>query len=91
MLRLPRGEEPFSNENNLRLVHVFRSLNSWKSTSLPGEGMDAARLGKDAALKPLTQENHFRAAVREGIAEADRGEFIEEEDMDARAEARLRS
>ena len=80
VLRLPRGEAPFSNENNLRLVHVFRNLTSWKS---PSEGMDAARLFKDATLKLLTQENHFRAAVREGIAEADHGEFIEEEDMDA--------
>ena len=53
--------------------------------------MDAARLFKDAALKLLTQEHHFRFTVREGIAEADRGEFIEEEDMDARADAMLRS
>jgi len=28
----------------------------------------------------------LRAAVREGIAQADRGEFIEEEEMDARLE-----
>jgi predicted transcriptional regulator len=32
----------------------------------------------------------FRAAVRAGIAQADRGEFIEEE-MDARLEQILRS
>jgi len=32
-----------------------------------------------------------RAAVREGIAQADRGEFIEEEEMDARFEEMLRS
>jgi predicted transcriptional regulator len=29
--------------------------------------------------------------VREGIAQADRGEFIEEDDMDARLEQMLRS
>jgi predicted transcriptional regulator len=29
--------------------------------------------------------------VREGIAQADRGEFIEEEEMDARPEQMLRS
>jgi len=33
----------------------------------------------------------FRAAVREGIAQADRGEFIKEEEMDAHLEQMLRS
>ena len=47
------------------------------------EGTDAERLVKDAA--------RFRSAVREGIAQADRGEFIEEEEMDARLEQMLRS
>jgi predicted transcriptional regulator len=39
---------------------------------------------KDAALRLLQEEVRFCAAVREGIAQADRGEFIEEEEMDAR-------
>ena len=47
------------------------------------EGTDAERLVKDAALR-LLEAARFRAAVREGIAQADRGEFIEEEQMDAR-------
>jgi predicted transcriptional regulator len=46
---------------------------------------------KDAALRLLEEEARFRAAVREGIAQADRGEFIEEEEMDARLEQMLRS
>jgi len=54
-------------------------------------GTDPARLVKDAALRLLEQEARFRAAVREGIAQADRGEFIEEEEMDARLEEMLRS
>ena len=33
---------------------------------------------KDAALRLLEQDARFRAAAREGIAQADRGEFIEE-------------
>jgi predicted transcriptional regulator len=33
-------------------------------------------LVKGAALRLLQQETRFRAAVREGIAQADRGEFI---------------
>ena len=47
-------------------------------------GTDAERLVKDAALRLLEEDARFRAAVREGIAQADRGEFIEEEEMDAR-------
>jgi predicted transcriptional regulator len=55
------------------------------------EGTDAERLVKDAALRLLEQEARFRAAVREGVAQADRGEFIEEEEMNARLEQLLRS
>jgi len=53
-------------------------------------GTDAERLVKDAALRML-EDARFRTAVREGIAQADRGEFIEEEEMDARLEHLLRS
>jgi predicted transcriptional regulator len=54
-------------------------------------GTDPERLVKDAALRLLEEEARFRAAVREGIAQADRGEFIDEEEMDARFEQLLRS
>jgi hypothetical protein len=46
---------------------------------------------KDAALRLLEQDARFRAAVREGIAQADREEVIEEEEMDARIERMLNS
>lgn len=52
----------------------------------------ARRDGKtDAALRLLEEEARFRAAVLEGKAYADRGEFIEEEEMNARFEQMLRS
>lgn len=54
-------------------------------------GTDAEHLVKDAALRLLQEDAQFRAAVREGIAEADRGQFIEEEEMNARLEEMLRS
>jgi predicted transcriptional regulator len=54
-------------------------------------GTDAQRLVKEAALRLLEEDARFRAAVREGIGQADRGEFIEEEEMDARLEQMLRS
>jgi predicted transcriptional regulator len=53
-------------------------------------GTDPALLVKNAALR-VVEDEQFRAAVREGIAQADRGEFIEEEEMDAHFEEMLRS
>ena len=46
---------------------------------------------KDAALQLIERDARFRAAVHEGLAQADRGEFVEEEEMDAIFEAMLRS
>ena len=55
------------------------------------EGTDAERLVKEAALRLLESDARFRAAVRKGVAQADRGEFIDEQEMDARLEQMLRS
>ena len=55
-----------------------------------GKG-NAVELLKDAALRLLDEDARFRAAVLEGKAYADRGEFIEEEEMDARFEKLLHS
>ena len=52
---------------------------------------NAAELLKDAALRLLEEEARFREAVLKGKAYADRNEFIEEEEMDARFEQMLRS
>jgi predicted transcriptional regulator len=54
-------------------------------------GTDAERLVKDAALRLLEEDARFRAAVREGIEQADLGQFIEEAEMDALLEQMLRS
>ena len=54
-------------------------------------GTDAEHLVKQAALRLVEDDARFRAAVREGLAQADRGEFIEEEEMDARLEQMLNS
>ena len=48
------------------------------------EGVDPEELVKDAALRLLADDSKFRAGVRKGIEQADRGEFIEEEEMDER-------
>ena len=47
-------------------------------------GTDPEHLVKNAALRLLKDDSRFLAAVRKGIAQADRGEFIDEEEMDAR-------
>ena len=69
----------FTPEQEAKLVQIARST-----------GTDPEELVKDAALRLLEQDAQFRAAVQEGIAQADRGEFIEEDEMDARFEQMLR-
>ena len=49
-------------------------------------GTDPERLVIDVVLRYLDDESHFLAAVEKGLAAAQRGEFIEEEEMDARVE-----
>jgi len=53
------------------------------------EGLDPEELVKDAALKLLEDDTSFRTAVRKGIEQAERGELIEEEEMDARVKRML--
>jgi predicted transcriptional regulator len=65
-------------------VHFTPELETQLSQIANYAGTDAEGLVKDAALRLLQEEACFGAAVREGIAQADRGEFIEEEEMDAR-------
>jgi predicted transcriptional regulator len=55
------------------------------------EGTDAERLGKEAAVRLLEEDARFRTAVKQGIAEARQGEFIEEDEMAVRLEKMLRS
>jgi len=77
---LKKMELHFTPEQEARLAQIATK-----------EGTDAERLVKEAALRLLAEDARFRAAVREGIAQADRGEFVEEQEMDARLEQMLRS
>jgi len=45
------------------------------------------RLAANVVTRYLDEEARFLAAVERGIGAAERGEFIEEEEMDARLEA----
>ncbi len=44
-------------------------------------GMDAAHLVKDAALRLVDETARFRAAIREGITQADQGKLVEDDDV----------
>jgi predicted transcriptional regulator len=49
-------------------------------------GINPERLVKDVLVRYLDDEAQFLADVEKGIAAAERGEFIEEAEMDARIE-----
>ena len=49
-------------------------------------GINPERLVKGVLVRYLDDEARFLAAVERGIAAAERGEFIEEDEMDARIE-----
>jgi len=72
-------------------IHFTREQEAQLAQIAIQNGTDAERLVRDAAVRLLEEDARFRAAVREGIAQADRGEFIEEEEMNARLEQMLRS
>jgi predicted transcriptional regulator len=72
-------------------VHFTPEQEAQLAQIATNEGTEPERLVKDAALRLLQEDARFRVAVREGIAQADRGEFIEEDEMEARLEQMLRS
>jgi predicted transcriptional regulator len=48
-------------------------------------------IGFTPEQEEIFSDDSFRAAVREGIAQADRGQLIEEDEMDERFKKMLRS
>jgi predicted transcriptional regulator len=54
-------------------------------------GIDPEHLVKDAALRLLERDARFRAAVQKGLEQADRGEFVDEDEMQARLDRMLQS
>jgi predicted transcriptional regulator len=72
-------------------IHLTREQEAQLAQIASQNGTDAERLVRDAAVRVLEEDARFRAAVREGIAQADRGEFIDEAEMNARLEQILRA
>jgi predicted transcriptional regulator len=54
-------------------VHFTPEQEAQLSQIASHAGMDTERLVKDAVVRLLGQDARFRAAVRKGIAQADRG------------------
>ena len=54
-------------------------------------GTDAEELVKKAALRLLERDARFRASVRKGIEQADRGEFVDETEMEARIDRMIQA
>jgi len=67
-------------------VHFTPEQEAQLSQMASKVGTDPERLVKDVLVRYLDDEARFLAAVEKGIAAAERGEFIEEEEMDARIE-----
>ena len=72
-------------------VHFTPEQEAQLSQIASHAGTDTEQLVKDAALRLVEETAQFRAAVQEGIAAADRGEFIEHEEVWANVEKILRS
>ncbi len=54
-------------------------------------GTETEQLVKDAALRLVEEDAEFRAGVRRGIAQADRGELIDHQEVKTRIERLLKS
>lgn len=72
-------------------VHFTPEQEAQLSEIASQAGTDAERLVKEAALRLLERDARFRAAVRKGMEQADRGEFIAEDEMEARIDRMLQS
>jgi predicted transcriptional regulator len=56
-----------------------------------GTYTETERVVKEAALRLLQEDGHFRASVRKGLEQANRGQFVEEREMEARIDRMLES
>ena len=72
-------------------VHFTPDQEAQLSQIATHAGMDTEQLVKKAALHVVEENARFRAAVREGIEAADRGEFVDSAEVWSNVETLLRS
>jgi len=70
-------------------VHFTPEQEAQLSAIANHAGIDTEQLVKDAALRLVEEDADFRAAVRRGIAQANRGELIEHDEVKARVKRLL--
>jgi predicted transcriptional regulator len=72
-------------------VHLTPEQETQLSEIASRAGTVPERLATSVVSRYLDEQARFLAAVEKGIAAAERGEFIEEEEMDARLEAMFKA
>ncbi len=72
-------------------VHFTPEQEAKLSQIASHNGTDTEQLVKNAAMRLLDDDERYRAAVLEGIAAADRGEFVEDDEVRLWLEERERS
>jgi predicted transcriptional regulator len=70
-------------------VHFTADQEAQLSRIASRSGADAEQLVKDAGLRLVEEDRHFRAGVRRGVEQADRGELMRHDDVKARIEGRI--
>jgi predicted transcriptional regulator len=72
-------------------VHFTPEQEAELSRIASSSGVDTEKLVMEAALRLLEEDARFRDAIREGVAQADRGKLIEEREMEERLKRMLHS
>ncbi len=72
-------------------VHFSTEQGAQLSQIANYNGTPAEQLVKQAALRLVEEDAAFRAGVRRGIEQADRGQLIEHDEVKARIERLLKS
>ncbi len=70
-------------------VHFTPEQEAQLSEIARHSGTDAEQVVKEAALRLLQEDEHFRTSVRKGLEQANRGQFVEEQEMEARIDRML--
>lgn len=73
------------------IVHLTPEQEAQLTEIANQAGTIPERLVTNVVVRYLDAEARFLTAVEKGIAAAERGEFIEEEEMDARLEAMFKA
>ena len=72
-------------------VHFTPEQESKLSEIARQAGTDAEQLVKNAALRLLDRAARFHCSVRKGMEQADRGDFVDEREMESRIDRMLQS